>query len=98
MFIGSISFNHISDDDKYYDVLSSLFDCKHLYNVDVSDKIFQMFENDESVHSPFYNIDPDLNYYQDVVARTNTQCNYYRESKCNNVINNLDVSTTTFSV
>ena len=75
-------FNHYAEDDLFLSCLSEMwfkhgnFPFSHLQNI-----VFNPFElNDSDTSSPLFDIDPDIQYFNEVTSLNNfTQCDYYVE-------------------
>ena len=81
-------FNHIEDDElfvsdvNYFDFSLNNFDS-------ISTRIFNPFElSIDRYYSPLYDIDPDINFYNEIDYHLVSQCNYYMENHFTNVISN----------
>jgi len=96
-----LPFNHYSDDDDYRDALLSYFSgntesiFNHLNNLQFNP--FQLNET-ESV-SPLLDVDPDLNFFNDMSILNNVgNCEYYIEDSFNRKCTELNNIGTLFSV
>ena len=53
-----------------------MLNCKFGYN---EQKIFQPFEINHDIDTPLNEVDPDFQFYSDVIHLFNTKCDYYIE-------------------
>ena len=81
-------FNHIEDDELFVSDINN-FDFS-LNNFDsISARIFNPFElNTDRYYSPLCDIDPDINFYNEIDYHLVSQCNYYMENHFTNAISN----------
>ena len=78
---GVFPFCHISDDDNFKEALLELSSTNLTISLkDLESQVFNVFEtNDDESLFPMVDIDPDLQYFNNVVNSCNIKCNYYLE-------------------
>ena len=92
-----LPYNHIDDQSEFLAAVTNV-DVRMLC---ISDKIFQPFElNDSEIDSQLYDIDPDVNYFNEINFHTTNRCKYYLEDTfCSEISLNENVdSGNSFSV
>ena len=91
--MSTFPFNHFCDDDEFIESLVG----DH-YHLDNCNKMFQLFDCEESCFSPMYDIDPDIQYHQASSIFSNTTCNYYLEDDFNRECIQRNVNSDCFSI
>ena len=79
-------FNLIENDKLFLAEINN-YDLKNRI-VEISDALFQPFEiNSDDVYSPIHEIDPDINFYNEIDFHIGSTCNYYMEDAFSFIIN-----------
>ena len=74
-------YNHFDDDDDFYSaVIEGMLDCSFRLH-EINSKIFTPFEINDTVDTPFSDIDPEYQYYANLHHNNNLNCDYYFEDK-----------------
>ena len=74
-------YNHFDDDDDFYStVIDGMLDCSFRLH-EINSKIFTPFEINDTVDTPFSDIDPDYQYYANLHHNSNVNYDYYFEDK-----------------
>ena len=73
-------YNHIEDDDMFVSDINHL--CFNEKNLDlISERIFNPFElNTDKYYAPLCDIDPDINFFNEIDYHLVSQCNYFMEN------------------
>ena len=72
-------YNHFDDDDDFYSaVIEGMLDCSFRLH-EINSKVFTPFEINDSIDTPFSDIDPDYQYYRNLHHNGNLNCDYYFE-------------------
>jgi hypothetical protein len=94
-------FNHYSEDHKFLEVLSELWqNYKSLPYKKLENMVFNPFEwNDENPNLPNFDIDPDIQYFNDMTFTDNiNSCNYYMPEDVIRIVQNGDINPDSFSL
>ena len=80
-------FNHIEHDDVFVSEVNNIGSCTRSIE-SLSDLLFNPFElNSDDHYSPLIDIDPDVNYYNEIDSHIALNCNYYFEESISAAIN-----------
>ena len=87
---GIFAYNHFDDDDDFYcAIIQGVSDCASRLQ-EMDSKVFIPFEINDSLDTPFGDIDPDMQYYTDMNYVENMKCDYYFEDSFNKKINSME--------
>ena len=91
-------FNKIEEEGEFLATMLGMDNLRILANV-LEDKIFQPFEvNDQDHALPGHDIDPDINFYNEMYSSSGGHCNYYSEDTFRNAIATRVSDTMNFSL
>ena len=80
-------FNHIEHDDVFVSEVNNIGSCTRSIE-SLSHLLFNPFElNSDDHYSPLFDIDPDMNYYNEIDSHIALNCNYYFEESISAAIN-----------
>ena len=88
------------DDSEFIHIAKDIYNVNAIPISELNDKIFNPFEyNDTFIDRPLVDVDPDINYFNNVAAVSNvTSCNYYTEDMFNQKCQGLSKITKCFSL
>ena len=74
-------YNHFDDDDDFDSaVIEGMLDCSFRLH-EINSKVFTPFEINDSLDTPFSDIDPDYQYYRNLHHNSTLNCDKYFEDK-----------------
>jgi len=91
----ALPFVQIDDDDEYDSCIRQEYGEDDVF---INDAIFNPFDISEDVDSPLYDIDPDVNYFQQVGLTNNIDCKYYMERSFAEQVSKHGVTDQSFSI
>ena len=94
-------FNHFDDDNDFESAIAenSCNKCAlTLDRLNSQNKIFIPFELNNDETSPLMDVDPDLQYYNDIANMNHSSCNYHLEDTFNDKIDKTNIRSNSFSM